>query len=334
MDSNNNSSFQYGDIVLPRQTLQEPMIRYLQPMTIVRYVNILLDKWFKKILSAEANKETLLLILRELIPERDIQEITYNRKRRRKVNPFIDGHDAVFDVECVGKDGTRFVVEMQMTEQEHFYDRALFYSTFALQEQVLAESGKKAGKKRRTHDEQFRYMPVYLIGFLNFSLHEDTDKILYRYRLQEVDTGEQMTDRINYIFLEMTNFHQEEVLPENSFVEKISYAFTHMGSLKERPAALMERVFRLLFQACEIKTMERKDQQEYTTDMTTAMDRENILYSAEHRGELRGIKKGEQQTILLFMEKFGITPEQAAECTGLSISELKSLQKKNQPSHL
>ena len=110
----------------------------------------------------------------------------------------------------------------------------------------------------------------------------------------------------------------------------------------------MERVFRLLFQACEIKTMERKDQQEYTTDMTTAMDRENILYSAEHRGELRGeqrgikigeqrgikigeqqgIKKGEVQTVLRFMEKFGITPEQAAECTGLSVSELRSLLEK------
>ena len=86
--------------------------------------------------------------------------------------------------------------------------------------------------------------------------------------------------------------------------------------------------------------------------MTTAMDRENILYSAEHRGELRGeqrgikigeqrgikigeqrgvqkgIKKGEEQTTLRFMETFGITPEQAAECTGLSVSELRSLLEK------
>ena len=46
--------------------------------TICRYVNILMDKWFKRILGAPANKETLLALLKELIPERDIVDIQYN----------------------------------------------------------------------------------------------------------------------------------------------------------------------------------------------------------------------------------------------------------------
>ena len=165
--------------------LEDPHIPYPRRQTIVRYVNILIDEWFKKILSTEKNKEALLLILRELIPERDIVDIFYDKRRRRKVNPFIDGHDAVFDVECIDNEGARFVVEMQRTEQEHFYDRALFYSTFPLQKQVMAESKhrQKATGEERTHDEQFMYMPVYLISFMNFSLHPGSDKVLYRYQL-------------------------------------------------------------------------------------------------------------------------------------------------------
>lgn len=320
----------YVQEVDPPSLLEEPRIQYPRPKAIGRYVDILMDKWFKKILSAEANKETLLLILRELIPDRDIDDIFYYKGPRRKVNPFIDGHDAVFDVECVGKDGTRFVVEMQKTEQEHFYDRALFYSTFPIQEQVQAAS-KKLGRRRKSHDEQFNYRPVYLIGFLNFSLHEESDRILYRYNLREKESGELMTDRINYIFLEMTNFRQDEVREENSFAEKISYAFTHMGSLKERPAALMERVFQLLFEACDIQAMDNEDQTEYKTDiMTTAMDRENLLYSAEHRGEKRGIAIGEKNAkerfaLKLLLGSSGMTIEQVSEYTELSVAELQEL---------
>ena len=77
-----------------------------------RYINILMDKWFKKVLGAESNKATLIALLRELIPERTIVDIFYNKRGKRKKNPFIDCHDAVFDVECVDAVGNRFVVEM------------------------------------------------------------------------------------------------------------------------------------------------------------------------------------------------------------------------------
>lgn len=56
--------------------------------TVSRYVNILIDKWFKEILGAEKNKEALIGILQELIPERKIADIHYGRKNKRKQNVF------------------------------------------------------------------------------------------------------------------------------------------------------------------------------------------------------------------------------------------------------
>jgi predicted transposase/invertase (TIGR01784 family) len=275
------------------ELLEDYRMEDISAPAINRYVNILLDKWFKRILGSEANKEALLGILRELIPERNIRDIRYDRKRKRKKNPYVDGHDAIFDVECIDDFGARFVVEMQMEEQVHFPERALFYSTFPIQEQVSAQ---KKMMPYRSHDEQYVFPPVYVISFLNFSLHYDSDKILYRYELTEEESGELMTDRLHFLFLEMTNCPSRKPQSRDSFIEKLSYALTHMQWLKERPAELSEQVFGLLFEACEITSLNKETQQEYTNDiMTTEMDRKNILYTRELRGYERGQMDGREE---------------------------------------
>lgn len=316
--------------------------------TINRYVNILMDKWFRRILGSEANKEALLAILNELIPERDIVDISYNRKKLRKNNPFEDCRDAFFDVECVDANGSRFVVEMQQEKQVHFRERVLFYSTFPIQEQVLADEAKKSllekiflrKPKYVIHDEHFNYPPVYIISFLNFSLHENTDQVLFRYDLREQTTGDQMTDRINFIFLEMTNYRKQEPEECDSFAEKLSYALTNMSILKSRPAALIEKVFGLLFAACDIDTLSPQEQHQYKEDMTTKWDRENILYTKWLDGKNEGLAEGRaegreegreegraegKQEAATKLKKLGVLVETIAEATGLSIEEIEAL---------
>jgi len=299
------------------QLLESPRIDELSRPAIVRYVNILADKWFREILGAEANKDALIALLRELIPERQIVDLTYGKKPKRKHNPYVDGHDAGFDVECTDQDGTRFVVEMQVEEQVHFRERALFYATFPVQEQVLAQ---RKGMKHRTHDEQYRYPPVYVISFLNFSLHDGEDRVLYRYDLREQQSGELMTDRLNFLFLEMTNYRKEEPEAGDSFAEKLSFALTHMKSLKERPAALMEEVFGLLFAACELSKLDEKQKQQYQDDMTTEMDKRNILFTRELRG-----REQERREVARRMLKKEYPAAVIAELTGLTEEQIEAL---------
>ena len=291
-----------------------------------RYINILLDKWFKRILGAKSNKETLLALLRELIPERTIVDISYNRHGRRKRNPFIDGHDAIFDVECTDADGCRFVVEMQQNKQLHFPERALFYSTFPIQEQVNI---RPKGSVAVPHDIHYDYPPVYVICFMDFSLHRDTDQVLFRYELRERTIGDLMTDRLNFIFLEMTNYRKEEPDADDSFAEKLSYALTRMSILKERPVALIEEVFGLLFAACELSALSDQEQQSYTQDvMTTEIDRQNIIYTARvegrEEGREEGLKEGSMNTARNF-KRLGVDIDIIMKATGLSEEEVQSL---------
>ena len=53
----------------------------------------------------------------------------------------------------------------------------------------------------------------------------------------------------------------------------------------------MEEVFRRLFEACEVRSLPNEKQQKYQRNMTTKRDYENILYTAELRGENRGVTK-------------------------------------------
>lgn len=320
--------------------MEEPREDYPSGGTINRYVNILMDKWFKRILGAESHKQTLLALLRELIPEREIVDISYNRQRKK--SPIDDGHGAIFDVECTDAGGCRFVVEMQQHKQVHFAERALFYSTFPLQEQVKAQH---KGAKQTSHDVQFDYPPVYVISFLNFSLHKDSNQVLFRYDLRERNTGELMTDRINYLFLEMANYRKAEPSAQDSFCEKLAYALTHMSILNARPPELVEEVFGLLFAACEVTRLSEQEQNIYTEDiMTTELDRRNILYTARlegleegrEEGRKEGRKEGreegrkegrtqERAKNAARLKNLGIPIETIAEALELSAEEIKAL---------
>jgi hypothetical protein len=43
---------------------------------------------------------------------------------------------AILDLYCIGENGERFIVEMQKAKQNFFKDRALYYSSFPIQEQA------------------------------------------------------------------------------------------------------------------------------------------------------------------------------------------------------
>ena len=67
--------------------------------------------------------------------------------------------------------------------------------------------------------------------------------------------------------------------------------------------------------------------------MTTKMDRENILYTAEHRGEKRGMKLGMEQgmekgakkaavTIANRLREQGVPEEIISQATNLTLNEI------------
>ena len=233
-----------------------------------RYARILLDYWFKRSFGTEGRQQLLKLFLETLIPERKIADLKYAPQEH--VNPFPDNKGIRVDVECTDVDGTRFVVEMQLAHQNFFYERALFNSTFAVQEQMTTGEG------------MYDYPAVYFIGILDFTIHKNTDRVLFRYDLRERESFESMTDRLQFIFLELTNCRV--LTPESTVLEKVCYALHNMENLPDRPQGFEGELFRLLFESAEIATFTPQEKDKLKIDMRTERDLKNQIAYAKEEG--------------------------------------------------
>ena len=290
-----------------------------QHSPIGRYARIIMDDWFKRSFGNNSRKRLLQLFLQELLPERRIVQLEYTNTEY--VNPFPGKKSVRIDVECTDADGTRFIVEMQVAPQESFYDRAVFYSTFAIQQQLVA------GRKE---EGSYSFPPVYFIGLMDFSFHKDTDRVLYRYSLREEVSNELMTSHLQYIFLELPNCRRA-LTPEASVLDNFCYALHNMEHLADRPAELKEEIFKLLFESAEIATFSPEERIKYENDMTTERDiRNQIAYARKEgmnegmeKGMMRGMQEGrqegrdeERQRIIQGLREEGVPEEVIMRATG------------------
>ena len=246
-------------------------------LKIGRYANVLMDRWFKRTFGWAPARRLMQLFLQEMIPERTITQISFGPQEY--VNPIEQGKDIRLDVHCTDETGAHFIVEMQFAEQKTFYERALFNSTFVIQEQVQVGS------------TDWALPQIYFIGVVNFALHEGSDRVLYRYRLKEITTGEDMPIPVEYIFLEVPNC-RKAMTSEASLLDNFCYALKNMPEMEERPQELKGEIFDLLFNSAEITKFAPNERSEYIKQMITIRDIVNQMATAEEKGEARGLAKG------------------------------------------
>lgn len=283
-----------------------------EPSIIGRYANVLMDRWFKRTFGWAPAKRLMQLFLQELIPERTITEISFGPQEH--VNPIDQGKDIRLDVQCEDSNGNTFIVEVQLSEQSTFYERAVFNSSFVIQEQLPQGS------------TDWDFAPIYFIGIVNFSKHKGSDRVLFRYRLQETESGELMTDRIEYIFLEIPNC-KKALTDHAAVLDNLCYVLGHISEFKERPEGVKGEIFDLLFKSAEIVNFAPKERKEYIKDMTTERDIANQMAFAENKGLQKGRDEGRLALLKTASNllQMGLSVEDVSKATGLSLEDLKEL---------
>ena len=291
--------------------LEEPRIKYISHKAKGVYANILLDDWFKRTFEElPSSKRLLTLLLQELIPERQIVDIKYAPQEHTNPNP--DKRGIRVDVEATDADGTRFLVEMQREPQDFFYERAVYNASHCVIRQL--EKG----------DEEYEFPPVYFIGLVDFPLHNDPDRVLYRYSLYEDTDNEPMTDSLHYIFLELPNCGKA-LTPEATILDNFCFSMHNMQFLEERPADLRQEIFELLFDAANIATFAPEDKIKYEYAMTTERDIRNQIRYAEKKGMEKGMEK-EAEQIARRMLEMGLSKDVIQQATNLTEEQIQALQ--------
>ena len=306
-----------------------------------RYIDLKTDFGFRKIFGTTLNKEFLIDLLRCLIPERTIMDLTYLETGQLGLSA--QSRDAVFDVRCISDDGSEFVVEMQRRNQTAFMERTLFYSTFLVQEQLTKG------------DRRFRLNPIYIVGILDFKLpHEcpdtlqinsgvmdfslevhkedENDYLVSRYALCNLrHPSELMTDNLHFVFLELGRFSRG-ICELQTELDRWCYALKSLQDLQKRPLEFQRDIYRRLFEVAEVAKLPKEERTKYELQMETKDDiirqidfamKEGIAEGMAEgiaKGRAEGIAEGRADSIRYFAENLramGLTEEQIAIATRL-----------------
>ena len=303
-----------------------------------RYIDPMVDWSFKRLFGSEVNKDILIEFLKVIFPEHEIEDITYIPAEQLGIME--DDRKAVFDVICRTKKGEEFIVEMQCATQKHFFERALYYTSFPIMKQ-----GKKAQRDEETGIKKawnYELDGVYFLGVLNFK-YEDDDLIEHRYLLREATTGKTMTDKLKFVFVEVEKFNKSEDELTTDF-DKWLYILKNLSKLLERPAALRDKIFSRLFDVAEYASLDNIDKQNYVKAMTTARDTHNQIEYAKETGLEEGLAKGRAEgreegraegleegfekgryDMILKMVQNDLPIQTICEITGLSLEEVAKL---------
>jgi len=275
-----------------------------------QYINLLTDFGFKRVFGSAPNKQVLIDFLNTLLPpHHQIQDLSYKSTENLGNTP-VD-RKAIFDIYCQGKNGERFIVEIQKAKQDFFKDRSVFYASFPIQEQALKGQW------------DFKLAPVYSIGILDFVFedHQHQDTIVHSVELKDQHC-DIFYDKLKFIYIELPKF-KKTIDQITSHQDKWLYLLKHLPELKGYPNPFQDSVFLQLFEIAEIANFTATEQDAYQESLKHYRDLNNVVDTAWKEGQETGEKTA---TIRIARSLIGeLSTEAISRTTGLSIDQIQAL---------
>ena len=247
-----------------------------------KYINPFTDFGFKKIFGDTENTELLRSLINDILGlegEDKVKTIIFKNDELLPDSP--TDRKAILDLYCEDEKGTQFIVELQKIHQEHFQSRALYYTSFLIQEQAI----------RGRWD--FSLTPVYFIGLLNFKVEKfkDSKEYLHHGKITNIKTKDIMYDNLNMIYVEIPKLKKDKE-ELSSHLEWWLYVFQNLNHLDDVPEALKGDVIEKAFEKANFLNLPKIEQDKYQQNLKIYRDLINSFNTAEKQGEKRGLKKG------------------------------------------
>ena len=298
------------------------------------FVNLRSDVGFKAVFADRNNKDILIGVLNQILPpEARIEDIKeYSDREQRRDVPY--GKKTVLDLVCVDRDDRTFVVEMQASEEDFFFERCVYYAS-GLYHLELSDGVRYKGLR-----------PVYVVSFLNYRLRHDdeslwdTDHFISYWQFTERRTGMVANQTISIIFVEMTLFTKtlEECVTE---FDRLFYIFKNSEGFQRIPEWIEEAggISRRLAEACEVAAFDKEKRLKYEIDKMNEWDiqaqkeyavrkgLEEGLQKGLREGREEGLEQGREETRLSIARKLfeaGTPVDVIVNCTGVDDGTIAS----------
>ncbi|WP_444368157.1 Rpn family recombination-promoting nuclease/putative transposase, partial [Prevotella sp.] len=224
-----------------------------------QFINPFSDWGFKHIFGREISKDLLICFLNDLFAgEFVIKSLAFGNKEQIGLSK--DSREVIFDIYCTTDEGKEIIVEMQNRGQEHFIDRALYYTS-----RVIVNQGIKG-------EWDYDIRPVYTICFMNF-----VDPLLPLGKLRtdmilaDKDNGKMVSDKIRMVYLMLPFFEKTETECENDF-ERWIFVLKNMNTFERMPFLAKNAVFKKLAEISDLRTLSKKDMDKYEDSIRIMRD--------------------------------------------------------------
>ena len=161
-----------------------------------KYIDPLSDLGFKRLLNPEDNPEELRSLLNALLPEdRQIAELRPLQQERIGIEADFE-RTIIYDLACVGTDGTKFIVEVQRVRRADFNPRLIYYAARQITASVVRGQ------------TDFEYPDVVVVSILGYRVPEYNGPV-HTVDLRR-DDGVLWSSKLLFVFASLGNFESSE----------------------------------------------------------------------------------------------------------------------------
>jgi predicted transposase/invertase (TIGR01784 family) len=292
------------------------MRRYLDPKN---------DFAFKRLFGTEQNKDLLVQFLNavldgvhskveevELLPLSTTPEIANLRQ-------------SIVDALCKAEDGRQFIIEMQCARESSFIKRAAAYAS-------------RVYLNQRTRDGEGGYgslNPVIFLAIVDFDLFPQKEGYISHHKITDIYTHECDIEDFSFSFIELRKF-RKEIGELHSMMDKWLYFFRHAAHTEPDELTRLKEDYPVIGKAYSTMNDAAYTEAELLEYERYAMKEDVIttaISDAKKEGIEEGIGKGKRETAgnLLAM---GLSIEQVAKGTGLSMEEVERISRLTCPCRL
>jgi hypothetical protein len=269
---------------------------------------------------------------------------------------------SVFDFLCKTPNGEA-IVEVQVREDKHFGERLLFYSTYIVQEQYNRYRRKKMEeqylqklkkREKKLEGSEFRIVPVlgdeyvggftyemhpvYVIAIMGFNMarHEEEGRprnndVIRSFEIRDEISGELLTDRLHFTLVELARFQkQEKDLSSSS--DRLLFSFKNMAKQKKIPESFKNTNMAKIYNTAQLAALSDEEYRAYVSEIFEEERRLNeqatTFNEGKRQGREEGREEGEKNKAIEIARnglRKGLSVDDVAEITGLSIEEVVSL---------
>ena len=300
-------------------------------MAVSKFLDPKNDVAFRKIFGSEKNKDILIHFINDIMGFEDanqIQEVTFLSPVQ---NPEIAyKKESVVDVLCEDGNGTKIIVEMQVSPSKGFEKRAQYYASKAYSRQLNSGQGEDGLYKNLKE--------VIFIAISNYNIFPKKAEYISHHVILDKKTYENDLKDFSFSFIELKKFPLDKIEQLTTIIEKWCYFFKYAGETSETDLKkligsdlVIERAYEalnqfnwnendLLLYEEEIKRiMDNRAAEDYLIDQ-----RKEIEDKARLEGEARGEARSKDELARKMLAK-GKSIDEIIELTDLTLEQIEQL---------